>query len=255
MKELQSIFTRVEENMVNPYAYSIQQPTINVHEQCVNFVANTKMEDDDIVNDKSTRDKIIKDVENIQLGLDALGKIGSLILYPDGYASKKMVMEYFGVKEKTLEKCIERNTIELTENGLIKLIGDELKNYKSKIRQLNLNIQEVLEREMDSDKTNLHNVGHFDEMKGAPSAYLFNRRVILNIAMLLRDNSVAKEIRKFILDITETPHFKDLSIAEIANQINYLMNIAKVNGLTENTNFAEVINDHADMLNDINSRI
>lgn len=254
MKELQSIFTRVEENMVNPYAYSIQQPTINVHEQCVNFVANTKMEDDDIVNDKSTRDKIIKDVENIQLGLDALGKIGSLILYPDGYASKKMVMEYFGVDKNTLDSTINRNITELAENGLIKLSGDELVDYKSKIRELNLNIQDVLQREMDDNKTDLHNASHFEIPKGK-ELYLFNRRVILNIAMLLRDNSVAKEIRKFILDITETPHFKDLSIAEIANQINYLMNIAKVNGLTENTNFAEVINDHADMLNDINSRI
>ena len=50
---------------------------------------------------------------------------------------------------------------------------------------------------------------------------LYNRRVILNIAMLLRDSIIAKEIRHVILKVLDTEEGQRLMLYETQNAIYY----------------------------------
>ena len=100
----------------------------------------------------------------------------------DGYMTIQMVAYYFEVPVNTIVKCIQRNKEELFMNGLVVLEGEELRQYKmSGILQVDT---------MSSRRIN--------------RLTLLNRRVILNIAMLLRDSIVAKVIRYTILNVLDT---------------------------------------------------
>ena len=106
--------------------------------------------------------------------LQALDKVKRLFTLHDGYCTTKMVAEYFEVPEITIKTLVLRNRKEL--NGLIVLKGDDLKQWKK-------NSSEII---------------------ASPSLTLYNRRTILNIAMLLRDSIIAKAIRYVILNVLNT---------------------------------------------------
>ena len=53
------------------------------------------------------------------------------------------------------------------------------------------------------------------------SLTLYNRRVILNIAMLLRDSIIAKEIRYVILNVLDTKEGQMLMLYETQKAIYY----------------------------------
>ena len=100
----------------------------------------------------------------------------------DGYMTMQMVADYFEVGYRTLQKSIQRNQEELFMNGLVVLEGEELRQYK---------MSGIL-----GDFMSPNNIKR--------SLTLLNRRVILNIAMLLRDSIVAKVIRYTILNVLDT---------------------------------------------------
>ena len=99
----------------------------------------------------------------------------------DGYMTIQMVANYFEVPVNTIVKCIQRNKEELFMNGLVVLKGEELKGY--------------LSNDFVSCIMQLTKIRHLT---------LLNRRVILNIAMLLRDSIIAKAIRYTILNVLDT---------------------------------------------------
>ena len=112
---------------------------------------------------------------------EALDKIKILNTKPDGYMPIQMVANYFEVPINTIKATVNRNQEELFMNGLVVLKGEELKGY--------------LSNDFVSCIMQLTKIRHLT---------LLNRRVILNIAMLLRDSVIAKAIRYTILNVLDT---------------------------------------------------
>lgn len=91
--------------------------------------------------------------------------------------TKKMVADFYGVEERTIERYLETYSDELKHNGYILCKGKLLKEFK-------LCFAPVI------------NIGSKTTQLG-----LFNFRSFLNIGMLLTDSEQAKKMRSFILDI------------------------------------------------------
>ena len=94
--------------------------------------------------------------------------------------TKKMVADFYGVEERTIERYLETYSDELKHNGYILCKGKLLKDFK-------LLFAPVI------------NIGSKTTQLG-----LFNFRSFLNIGMLLTDSEQAKKMRSFILDIVIT---------------------------------------------------
>ena len=112
----------------------------------------------------------------------------------------KMCAEYFEVGEKAINSLIFDHKEELVENGLKIISGKETK-------EILVNFFEEI----------TNHRGYF-ECNGQKFANrtntLINKRVLLNIGMLLRDSRVAKELRRRILDIVH-----DAEDTEIVNNV------------------------------------
>ena len=111
----------------------------------------------------------------------------------------RQLSEFFNVDMATIKKTIERNTKELEDNGMELLKGVELKEFKTQI----LKVDNVPK-----------------DLNSALSIRIFNKRAILNVAMLLRDSEVAQEIRKYLLDIEHDTSTQAPEI--IVNKLNEL---------------------------------
>lgn len=94
--------------------------------------------------------------------------------------TKKMVADFYGVEERTIERYLETHSDELKHNGYVLCKGKLLKEFL-------LHFAPVI------------NVGSKTTQLG-----LFNFRSFLNIGMLLTDSEQAKKMRSFILDIVIT---------------------------------------------------
>ena len=94
--------------------------------------------------------------------------------------TKKMVADFYGVEERTIERYLETYGDELKHNGYVLCKGKLLKEFL-------LHFAPVI------------NVGSKTTQLG-----LFNFRSFLNIGMLLTDSEQAKRMRSFILDIVIT---------------------------------------------------
>lgn len=91
--------------------------------------------------------------------------------------TKKMVADFYEVKERTIERLLEEHSDELRYNGYILSRGKQLKEFK-------LQFAPVI------------NVGSKTTQLG-----LFNFRAVLNVGMLLTESEKAKQVRARILDI------------------------------------------------------
>ena len=134
----------------------------------------------------------MQQLNNNPSSIEAINMVKFLITFPDGYLTTNMAAYYFGVSENTLKSVINRNIEELSNNGLITLKGVELKEY--------------LTNGFVGCTMQLTKIRHLT---------LLNRRVILNIAMLLRDSVVAKGIRYAILNVLDTNEGKILLQREV----------------------------------------
>ncbi|MFG2824549.1 hypothetical protein ACGFX4_34600 [Kitasatospora sp. NPDC048365] len=113
---------------------------------------------------------------------DALDKVKALALLPDGvHITTRMVADYFEVSEPIVRKVVERHRAELTGNGMAVLRGSELEEFKS-------------------DNMSLFPAGYPQARSGLA---LFTRRAVLNVAMLLRGSTVARQVRQHVLDVVE----------------------------------------------------
>lgn len=127
----------------------------------------------------------VNNLNNNLLTLEALDRIKILNTMSDGYMTTQMAADYFEVPVDTIRKLVIRNRQELEMNGLITLRGNELSDY---LRQdFVMDIMSI---------TKIRNIT------------LFNRRTVLNVAMLLRDSLVAKAVRYVILNVLDTDEGK-----------------------------------------------
>lgn len=105
---------------------------------------------------------------------DALDRVKTLSLLPDDmHVTTAMVATYFQVGVKAIESLVLDHREELEASGYRVLSGAELTSFK--------------------------------EVSGIPSRSralaLYARRTVLNVAMLLRDSEVARQVRTYLLDM------------------------------------------------------
>ncbi|WAZ22888.1 restriction endonuclease [Streptomyces cinnabarinus] len=111
---------------------------------------------------------------------DVLDKVKALSLLPDGmHVTTAMVATYFGVTVDAIRQLKARHREELSCNGMVTLQGRDLAEFK----------RDVLSRFPS---------GH---PQPRSSLTLYSRRAVLNVAMLLRDSDVARQVRTYLLDM------------------------------------------------------
>ncbi|HID0768135.1 TPA: phage antirepressor KilAC domain-containing protein [Clostridium botulinum] len=155
------------------------------------------MRNEEIMERKDLREKLIENVE-------VLDKVKKVMLLPYGECmTMQMVADYFEVGEKAVNSLMLRNKDELLSNGLKILKGKELKDFKGKLQ----------------DEVTL------EKLKFTSQLAIFIRRTILNIAMLLTESDVSKEIRTRLLDISENKETIKNVINEIDEEKQLMLNI------------------------------
>ncbi|MFH8978241.1 restriction endonuclease [Streptomyces sp. NPDC017890] len=111
---------------------------------------------------------------------DVLDKVKALSLLPDGmHVTTAMVATYFGVTTEAIRQLKARHREELSSNGMLTLQGPELAQFK----------RDTLSRYP----------GGYPQPRS--SLTLYSRRSVLNIAMLLRDSEVARQVRVYLMDM------------------------------------------------------
>lgn len=92
--------------------------------------------------------------------------------------TKAKVAQIFQVDIRTVERYLEQNKDELVKNGYKVLRGQEFKEFKEYVSDINVG-----------------------DMLKTPSLGVFSFRAVLNLAMLITESELAKSIRSKILDI------------------------------------------------------
>ncbi|MFD4503486.1 restriction endonuclease [Streptomyces sp. NPDC058457] len=105
---------------------------------------------------------------------DVLDKVKALSLLPDGmHVTTALVAAYFEVGLEAIKSLVKDHRAELETNGYRLLAGEELRSFK--------NLSGIHSR--------------------TRSLALFSRRAVLNVAMLLRDSEIARQVRVYLLDM------------------------------------------------------
>lgn len=105
--------------------------------------------------------------------IDALEKVRAIPFLPDDlHVTTEGVAAFFGVNIKTITSLVIDHREELESNGYRVISGAQLNSFKE-----------------------------FSRIQSrARSLALFDRRTLLNVAMLLRDSDVARHVRRYLLD-------------------------------------------------------
>lgn len=122
--------------------------------------------------------------------VDVLDKVKALSLLPDGaHATTEIVADYFEVDIEAIKSLVKDNRVELSENGMRILVGEELRAFK--------------------DLCGI-------ESK-ARSLATYSRRTILNVGQLLRDSNVARRVRTYLLEVEEkaTPQLRSEAVEAV----------------------------------------
>ena len=155
------------------------------------------------------KDLTVSDIErqnvlNNRFAIDEIQKhleITGMLFEGEYRFTKKIVAEYYGVEERTIERYLTKYSDELSANGYVLCKGKSLKNLK-------LQFAPVI------------NVGSKTTQIG-----LFNFRAFLNLGMLLTESEKAKSLRSMILDfVIATIHEKTGGGTKFINRrdINYI---------------------------------
>lgn len=126
-----------------------------------------------LLESKSLRDSVLERT-------DVLDRVKALSLLPDGmHVTTAMVAAYFGVTADVIRQLTKRHREELEVNGMVVLRGSDLRKFESDNVSLSLGSHPQARR----------------------SLTIYSRRAVLNIAMLLRDSEVARQVRVYLLDM------------------------------------------------------
>lgn len=154
-----------------------------------------------LLESKTLRDSVLERT-------DVLDRVKALSLLPDGmHVTTAMVAAYFGVTADAVRQLTKRHREELEANGMVVLRGPELRNFESDNMSLSLGRNPQARR----------------------SLTIYARRAVLNIAMLLRDSEVARQVRTYLLDMeylartqpVENPASND--IASLDDRITHIL--------------------------------
>lgn len=111
---------------------------------------------------------------------DVLDKVKALATLPGhGVATTAQVAEFYEVEANAVKQVVKNHRAELESNGYRVVRGPELYQLRAEVQVVPLS------------RTN---------------QALWDRRAVLNLGMLLRDSEVAKEVRRYLLNVEEKAH-------------------------------------------------
>ena len=136
--------------------------------------------DKDLTGSVVVRQNILNNKYAVEEVQKAVGIKG--VLFEQSYRFvKKQLADFYGVTERTIENCLEKNDKELLRNGYEVLKGKRLIDFKL--------------------VANASDVPEIDFGNKTPQLGVFDFRAFLNVGMLLTDSERAKMLRSAILDI------------------------------------------------------
>ncbi|MFE9440537.1 restriction endonuclease [Streptomyces sp. NPDC006602] len=123
---------------------------------------------------------------------DVLDRVKALSLLPDGmHVTTAMVAAFFEVGLKAIESLVLDHREELVASGYRVLTGSELTSFKE--------VSGIQSR--------------------SRSLALYPRRAVLNIAMLLRDSEVARQVRVYLLDMEHVARTQPVENPDLTNEL------------------------------------
>lgn len=171
-----------------------------------------------VLNDILEKEELRQEILNNNKSLDIMDKYKTITTINNmEYETLDKVAEYFEVDYDCIKILIQRNKKELINNGLLILNG-------SKTREILVG--------NNLFPTNYRGYFIADNRKFAnKSNTLVNKRCFLNMAMLLRDSTIAQEIRSKMLDIilngnsnNEMPTVNNTELLEKIEEQNKIIN-------------------------------
>lgn len=150
--------------------------------------------------------------------IDVLNKVKALFLLPGlSMITAAQAAEYFEVSLKCVHMCYDRNREELSSNGAMVLTPTQLKER--------LNPQNVeLVGSSSGQLVCIDNEGYF-EMPNRGCRF-FTPRALLNLAMLLTESPVAREIRNQLLNIADNAS-AEIRVAAIEDEQALIMELGQ----------------------------
>ena len=134
----------------------------------------------DLTSSVVVRQNILNNTYAIEEIQKAVGIKG--VLFEQSYRFvKKQLADFYGVTERTIENCMEKNDKELLRNGYEVLKGKRLIDFKL--------------------AASVADVSEIDFGNKAPKLGVFDFRAFLNVGMLLTDSERARMLRSAVLDI------------------------------------------------------
>ncbi|RPE33573.1 endonuclease/exonuclease/phosphatase family protein [Kitasatospora cineracea] len=133
---------------------------------------------------------------------EVLDEVKALVLLPDGlYVTTRMVADYFEVGEPAIYSLLRRHRQELEGNGFTVL--KPVDNSRSQTFKTNGWQVSGTEGGDGTPVGGIPPVDNFRRQGGGNGVALYSRRAVLNVAMLLRDSEVARQVRGRLLDAVE----------------------------------------------------
>lgn len=165
------------------------------------------MQDVDILESRDLRDELSNRVE-------VLDKVKKLLMYPElDFMTIQQVADYYEVDYDAIKSVIRRNRDELTEDGL------RMGNYKEFLKGQDDTLKKLQGKVivyLNNEEVTIPNRG----------LYIFPRRAILRVGMLLRDSDIAKEVRTQLLNIEEKATV-ETKIEDITTEEKLMLEIGK----------------------------
>lgn len=168
------------------------------------------MKEVNLIESKDLREQVVSRVE-------VLDKVKKLFLIPEmDVMTTKMIADYYEVGESAVQKCYQRNKVEIDSDGVIRKTVLEMKNFWSGHNVRVKNVIGGAEVVYENIVIRLPNSG----------IKLFSKRAVLRVGMLLRDSPIACEVRTQLLNVFE--HTTDAQrTAEINEETRLQINIGK----------------------------
>lgn len=162
--------------------------------------------DENIISDRTVRDRCVGHYE-------VLEKVKGLLLIPDYDAmTLKQVADYYEVDPHTIEILCTRNDEELKSDGVCR------KKVKDFLNSQNVRV------EKSSYTTTFYYDNGVNVTMSNGGLKIFPRRAILRIGMLLRDSSIAREVRTQLLNIEEKTS-DDVKAEDINEEQRLMLNV------------------------------
>lgn len=134
----------------------------------------------DLTNSTVARQNILNNTYAIEEIKNAVG-LHFVTFEKQFWLTKTQLSLFYEVDERTIDRYIESDGVELRRNGYAILKGKRLKDFKLIIREMGVDDINVV------DKT--------------PQLGIFNFRAFLNLGMLLTESDKARTLRSIVLDI------------------------------------------------------